>query len=80
VGAEGLNLQFCHLLVNFDLPWSPMLIEQRIGRLHRFGQTNEVQVYNLCGRGTVEERILSSPASLRHRLLRLLLELDDLPE
>jgi len=45
--------------VNFDLPWNPMLIEQRIGRLHRFGQTNEVQVYNLCGRGTVEERILS---------------------
>ena len=59
VGAEGLNLQFCHLLVNFDLPWNPMLIEQRIGRLHRFGQTSEVQVYNLCGRGTVEERILS---------------------
>ena len=58
VGGEGQNLQFCHLLVNFDLPWNPMLIEQRIGRLHRFGQTEEVQVYNLCARGTVEERVL----------------------
>ncbi|MSP59783.1 MAG: DEAD/DEAH box helicase [Myxococcales bacterium] len=58
VGGEGQNLQFCHLLVNFDLPWNPMMIEQRIGRLHRFGQTAEVQVYNLCARGTVEERVL----------------------
>jgi SNF2 family DNA or RNA helicase len=58
VGSEGHNLQHCHLLVNFDLPWNPMVIEQRIGRLHRFGQTEEVQVYNLCAKGTVEERIL----------------------
>ncbi len=57
-GAEGHNLQFCRLLVNFDLPWNPMVIEQRIGRLHRFGQTGEVRVYNLCARGTVEERVL----------------------
>jgi superfamily II DNA/RNA helicase len=58
VGAEGLNLQFCQLLVNFDLPWNPMVIEQRIGRIHRFGQQAEVQIYNLCARGTVEERVL----------------------
>ena len=58
VGGEGQNLQFCHCLVNFDLPWNPMLLEQRIGRLHRFGQTEEVTVYNLCARGTVEERVL----------------------
>jgi SNF2 family DNA or RNA helicase len=58
VGAEGLNLQFCQLLVNFDLPWNPMAIEQRIGRIHRFGQQAEVQIYNLCARGTVEERVL----------------------
>jgi SNF2 family DNA or RNA helicase len=58
VGAEGQNLQFCHVLVNYDLPWNPMLLEQRIGRLHRMGQTKEVRVYNLCARGTVEERIL----------------------
>lgn len=57
-GGEGQNLQFCHLLCNFDLPWNPMTIEQRIGRLHRIGQTEEVRVYNLCARGTVEERLL----------------------
>ena len=58
VGSEGHNLQHCHRLVNFDLPWNPMVIEQRIGRLHRFGQTNEVEVFNLCARGSMEERIL----------------------
>ena len=58
VGSEGHNLQFARVLVNFDLPWNPMVIEQRIGRLHRFGQTQEVHVYNLCARGTVEERVL----------------------
>ncbi|MGH7631457.1 MAG: DEAD/DEAH box helicase, partial [Gemmatimonadales bacterium] len=40
-GAEGLNLQFCHQLVNYELPWNPMMVEQRIGRVHRFGQTRE---------------------------------------
>ena len=58
VGSEGHNLQHCHRLVNFDLPWNPMVIEQRIGRLHRFGQASEVEVFNLCGRGSMEERIL----------------------
>jgi SNF2 family DNA or RNA helicase len=58
VGSEGHNLQYCHRLVNFDLPWNPMVIEQRIGRLHRFGQTSEVEVFNLCARGSMEERIL----------------------
>jgi SNF2 family DNA or RNA helicase len=58
VGSEGHNLQHCHRLVNFDLPWNPMVIEQRIGRLHRFGQTAEVEVWNLCARGSMEERIL----------------------
>jgi superfamily II DNA/RNA helicase len=58
VGAEGQNLQFCQTLVNFDLPWNPAQIEQRIGRLHRMGQTGEVRVYNLCSKGTVEERVL----------------------
>jgi len=58
VGSEGLNLQFCHRLVNFDLPWNPMRIEQRIGRLHRIGQDHPVEVLNLCLAGSVEERIL----------------------
>jgi superfamily II DNA or RNA helicase len=58
VGGEGQNLHHCRVLVNFDLPYNPMLIEQRIGRLHRMGQTQEVRVYNLCARGTAEERVL----------------------
>jgi SNF2 family DNA or RNA helicase len=59
VGSEGHNLQHCHRLVSFDLPWNPMVIEQRIGRLHRFGQASEVEVWNLCARGSMEERILA---------------------
>jgi superfamily II DNA or RNA helicase len=58
VGGEGQNLHHCHVLVNFDLPYNPMLIEQRIGRLHRMGQREEVRVYNLCAKGTAEERVL----------------------
>lgn len=58
VGGEGQNLQFCSTLINYDLPWNPMLLEQRIGRLHRMGQEREVRVYNLCARGTAEERVL----------------------
>jgi superfamily II DNA/RNA helicase len=58
VGAEGQNLQFAAVLVNFDLPWNPMVVEQRIGRLHRMGQEHEVRVYNLCAAGTIEERVL----------------------
>ncbi|MFH1146801.1 MAG: SNF2-related protein [Pseudomonadota bacterium] len=57
-GGEGHNLQFCHTMVNFDLPWNPMEIEQRIGRIHRIGQEKEVQIYNFCAAGTLEEHIL----------------------
>ena len=58
-GGEGRNLQFAHGLVNYDLPWNPMRIEQRIGRLSRVGQTREVHVFNLVARGTIEETLLS---------------------
>lgn len=57
-GGEGINLQFCHNIVNFDLPWNPMRVEQRIGRVHRLGQTNDVRIYNLCTLGTIEEHIV----------------------
>jgi SNF2 family DNA or RNA helicase len=57
-GAEGRNLQFCHTLVNFDLPWNPMRIEQRIGRLHRLGQTRAVKVFNLSLNGTIEAHMV----------------------
>ncbi|WP_250291786.1 DEAD/DEAH box helicase, partial [Frankia sp. CiP1_Cm_nod1] len=56
--GEGRNMQFCHVMVNLDLPWNPMRIEQRLGRLHRVGQTHDVVLTNLVGRGTIEERIL----------------------
>jgi SNF2 family DNA or RNA helicase len=56
--GEGRNLQFCHVMVNVDLPWNPMQIEQRLGRLHRVGQTREVMLTNLVARGTIEQRIL----------------------
>ncbi len=57
-GGEGLNFQFCHQIVNYDLPWNPMRIEQRIGRVHRLGQEHEVSVFNLSVADTVEERVL----------------------
>ncbi|WP_068773758.1 DEAD/DEAH box helicase [Paenibacillus sp. FJAT-26967] len=58
-GGEGINLQFCHHMINFDLPWNPMRVEQRIGRVHRLGQTDDVRIYNLSTRNTIEEHILS---------------------
>ena len=57
-GGEGRNLQFAHGLVNYDLPWNPMRIEQRIGRLSRVGQTRDVHVFNLVAAGTIEETLL----------------------
>ena len=58
-GGEGRNLQFCNVLINYDLPWSPVKIEQRIGRIHRFGQASDVYVYNFSTKDTVAERILT---------------------
>lgn len=56
-GGEGVNLQIGRVLINYDLPWNPMAVEQRIGRIHRYGQQETVQVYNLLAEDTVEERI-----------------------
>jgi SNF2 family DNA or RNA helicase len=56
--GEGRNLQFCRTMVNFDIPWNPMRIEQRVGRIHRVGQTRDVRIYNLSARGTVEDYLL----------------------
>ncbi|WP_084171133.1 SNF2-related protein [Alicyclobacillus contaminans] len=57
-GGEGINLQFCHHMINFDLPWNPMRLEQRIGRIHRLGQEREVHIYNLATRDTIEAHIV----------------------
>lgn len=57
--AEGINLQFCSMLVNYDLPWNPQRVEQRIGRVHRFGQKHNVVVVNFSNKGNIaEQRIL----------------------
>jgi SNF2 family DNA or RNA helicase len=57
-GSEGRNLQFAQAVCNFDLPWNPMRIEQRIGRLSRIGQTRDVHVFNLVAAGTLEASVL----------------------
>jgi SNF2 family DNA or RNA helicase len=57
-GGEGRNLQFCRTMVNFDLPWNPMRIEQRIGRVHRLGQTRDTRIYNFTTNDTVEDHVL----------------------
>jgi len=56
-GGEGINLQKGKILFNYDLPWNPMAVEQRIGRIHRYGQHDTVQVYNLIAEETIEEKI-----------------------
>jgi SNF2 family DNA or RNA helicase len=56
--GEGRNLQFCRLMVNFDLPWNPQRIEQRVGRIHRVGQSRPVEIWNLSAEGTIEDYLL----------------------
>ena len=56
-GREGINLQFARILFNYDLPWNPMDLEQRIGRIHRYGQRDTAQVYNLVAKDTIEGSI-----------------------
>ncbi len=58
-GSEGRNFQFCQVVINYDLPWNPMRIEQRIGRVHRMGQTKDVYIYNLSAARTIEAHILN---------------------
>lgn len=56
-GGEGINLQFCHVVVNYDVPWNPMRVEQRIGRVDRIGQAHPVRALNFLLQGTVENRV-----------------------
>lgn len=64
-GGEGRNFQFCNILVNYDLPWNPMKVEQRIGRVDRIGQKRTVKIFNFSTRGTIEERVVEV---LTHRI------------
>lgn len=58
--GEGINLQFCNLMINYDIPWNPNRLEQRMGRIHRYGQTREVFVFNLIASDTREGQVLST--------------------
>ena len=57
--GEGINLQFCHLMINYDLPWNPNRLEQRMGRIHRYGQKKEVHVINLVASDTREGAVFT---------------------
>lgn len=56
--GEGINLQFCHLMINYDLPWNPVRLEQRMGRIHRIGQESKCWVFNFCAGNTIEGMLL----------------------
>jgi superfamily II DNA or RNA helicase len=58
--GEGINLQFCHLMVNYDIPWNPNRLEQRMGRIHRIGQTEDVHIFNLVAGNTREGYVLAT--------------------
>jgi SNF2 family DNA or RNA helicase len=56
--GEGINLQFCHILINYDIPWNPNRLEQRMGRIHRYGQRHDCLIFNFVATNTVEGRVL----------------------
>ena len=76
-GREGINLQFARVLFNFDLPWNPMDMEQRIGRIHRYGQAHTAQVYNLVLSDTIEGRIFLLLDDKLTEIARTLGKVDD---
>ncbi|PAE24263.1 MULTISPECIES: SNF2-related protein [Bacillaceae] len=77
-GGEGINLQFCNHIINFDLPWNPMRLEQRIGRIHRLGQEKDVMIYNFATKGTVEEHIMKLLYEKIHLFEKVIGDLDDI--
>jgi SNF2 family DNA or RNA helicase len=77
-GGEGINLQFCNHIINFDLPWNPMRLEQRIGRIHRLGQEKDVMIYNFAIKNTVEEHILKLLYEKIELFEKVIGELDDI--
>ncbi|QOT00787.1 DEAD/DEAH box helicase [Brevibacterium sp. JNUCC-42] len=79
-GGEGINLQFCNHVINYDMPWNPMRIEQRIGRVHRLGQKKDVFIYNLSTTDTIEEHILRLLYEKIDLFEMVIGELDDIVE
>ena len=57
--GEGINLQFCHIMINYDIPWNPNRLEQRMGRIHRYGQQKDVYIFNLVAEDTREGKVLA---------------------
>ena len=76
-GREGINLQFSRILFNFDLPWNPMDVEQRIGRIHRYGQKDTAQVYNLVLSDTIEGKIFLLLMDKLNEIARTLGKVDE---
>lgn len=76
-GREGINLQYSRVLINFDLPWNPMDLEQRIGRIHRYGQKNTSQVYNFVSIDTIEGKIFLTLEEKIHEIASTLGKVDD---
>ena len=68
--GEGINLQCCHILFNYDIPWNPNRLEQRMGRIHRYGQTKDCLIFNFVATNTIEGHVLQ-------RLLEKLQEIRD---
>ena len=76
-GAKGLNLQFCSTLINYDLPWNPQRIEQRIGRCHRYGQTRDVTVINFLATDNATQRLTHEILSTKLDLFGEVLDMSD---
>jgi hypothetical protein len=76
-GAKGLNLQFCDTVINYDLPWNPQRIEQRIGRVHRYGQTRDVTVINFLQRDNAADRLTFDILSRKLELFGRVLDASD---
>ena len=76
-GREGINLQFARVLFNYDLPWNPMDLEQRIGRIHRYGQKHTAQVYNLVATDTIEGQIFLLLEEKLHDIAETLGKVDE---
>src|SRR5207237_8400547 len=72
--GEGIKLQFCHFLINYDIPWNPNRLEQRMGRIHRYGQRQDCLIFNFVATNTVEGRVLER---LLHKLQEIRDALDD---
>lgn len=79
-GGEGINLQFCSHMINYDLPWNPMHVEQRIGRIHRYGQENDIHIYNFAIKNTLEEHVIHLLYEKIDIFERVIGELDDILE